>query len=272
MGTLSYREVLAPPDLTESVACIWFMKAPPGTLGWEPIVPDGRVEIVLNLADPFLHLAGRPVRQPARLLVGPTTRPMSIRPSGAVDVVGIRLRPGGARAFIRMPLEEIRDSSGPLAEMGLGALARWHTRIGEQRSWTSRHDTVVEALRESRLERGPDRRVLRAASTIVGSRGAVSIDAVARAAGTSTRTLERLFLSHAGVGPKMLARLERFNRVLAHAREGGSGVLLASALDAGYYDQSHVLKDFREFVGVPPSRFLDGPGEISSAFIPPPVA
>jgi len=272
MQALTYREVPPPPDLIGSVACIWFMKAPPGAWEWAPIVPDGRVEIVLNLADPFLHLSGRPIRQPARLLVGPTTRPMSIRPTGAIDLVGIRLRPGAARTFIRIPLGEIRDSTASLMDLGMRSLAQRQSRLGEARSMRVRYSLAVEAMRASRLERDPDPRVLGAALTIIKNRGAISIDNVARACGTSARTLERLFVSHAGIGPKMLARLERFHQVLGRVRQGGMGVLLASALDAGYYDQSHLLKDFREFVGLSPSLFFNRPGgEVSSAFVTPPA-
>jgi methylphosphotriester-DNA--protein-cysteine methyltransferase len=80
------------------------------------------------------------------------------------------------------------------------------------------------------------------------------VAAVARSLGTSERQLERRFLARVGVTPKRFAILRRFERALARVANAPS--LSAAALDAGYYDQSHFIRDCRRFAGVAPGELL----------------
>src|SRR5262245_50977110 len=110
--TLHYREILPPPSLRLHVRCIWRLYGPrPEFVSAEPIIPDGCVELVLNLGDRFVrHVADeRPHRQPARLVAGQITRAVHIEPSGRVDLWGIRFHPWSAAAFLGVSGEELRD-------------------------------------------------------------------------------------------------------------------------------------------------------------------
>jgi AraC-like DNA-binding protein len=80
---------------------------------------------------------------------------------------------------------------------------------------------------------------------------------VARLLGLSERQLERRFLERVGVTPKRFATLRRFERAIASASTTPS--LTAVALDAGYYDQSHFIREFRRFTGVSPGTLLRTP-------------
>ncbi len=80
------------------------------------------------------------------------------------------------------------------------------------------------------------------------------VAAVARAVGLGERQLERRFLARVGVTPKRFASLRRFERVSALARRAPT--LTDAALEAGYYDQSHFIREFRRFVGVSPGKFF----------------
>src|SRR5688500_16091128 len=71
----------------------------------EPIVPDGCVEIIFNLADPFTNGG----RQPLDLFAGQMTRAVVAVPTGAVDLIGVRFRPGRAGAALRTPMWRLQD-------------------------------------------------------------------------------------------------------------------------------------------------------------------
>ncbi|MGH9662021.1 MAG: helix-turn-helix domain-containing protein, partial [Bryobacteraceae bacterium] len=76
---------------------------------------------------------------------------------------------------------------------------------------------------------------------------------LARETGMSERQLERAFADRVGISPKLLARIDRFQRALRAVEEAGvSGAAVAA--DLGYYDQAHLIRDFREFTGSTPSR------------------
>src|SRR5437868_6757500 len=86
--------------------------SPSGTSA-QRVLPDGCVEVIINLGAHFLRYdaAGGIERQPRSLLVGPTTRHMSIAPTGAIRLVGIRFAPGGALPFLSVSPAELRDTA-----------------------------------------------------------------------------------------------------------------------------------------------------------------
>ena len=72
-----------------------------------------------------------------------------------------------------------------------------------------------------------------------------SVNAVALDLGVSERHLRRVFLETVGVGPKKFAQLTRFRRAVHAAREEGHASWARIAADAGYYDQAHLITEFR---------------------------
>jgi methylphosphotriester-DNA--protein-cysteine methyltransferase len=73
--------------------------------------------------------------------------------------------------------------------------------------------------------------------------------------GASPRRFIRLFETQVGVKPKLYSRIVRFRRLTAAIRNGGDS-FAQTALAHGYYDQSHMNADFRQFAGMSPSQFL----------------
>jgi AraC-like DNA-binding protein len=82
------------------------------------------------------------------------------------------------------------------------------------------------------------------------------VSEVATALRVSERNLRRVFRDTVGVGPKTFARLERFRRALDAARAQEAPRWAVIALDAGYYDQAHLIADFRAIAGVTPQALL----------------
>jgi transcriptional regulator GlxA family with amidase domain len=107
--------------------------------------------------------------------------------------------------------------------------------------------------------------ILDLAATIVSEAGLISVDALASSAGISARQLERRFLQEVGVAPKLLCRILRFQRIF-HSIRAHDGRWATVAADCGYYDQAHLIRDFKQFAGQTPSVFLDQPGALTEAF------
>jgi methylphosphotriester-DNA--protein-cysteine methyltransferase len=72
--------------------------------------------------------------------------------------------------------------------------------------------------------------------------------------GLGRRTAERLFQRHVGLTPKRLQRILRVQAVLR--RVHGGSPFVDATLDAGYYDQPHFLRDFRDLAGVSPGELF----------------
>src|SRR5690348_7963231 len=99
---MRYAEYRPSPALARVVDCYWMLEGH-GTGVPEPIIPDGRVEIVLHYGVRFErhHLDGAIERQPASLLVGQLLAPICLGCRGLAGVAAIRLRPAAARAVVK---------------------------------------------------------------------------------------------------------------------------------------------------------------------------
>jgi len=269
--SLRYEEHALRPPLDRFVECVWFLSAPRAASPAAPerVVPDGCPELVFQFADPCL--SGRPdgvlERQATALLVGPLTSSLLVAPSGAVTTMGVRFRPGGLRAFVPMPVDELADRQ-VLPEDLFGRDARSiRDRLAEAGDDGRRIGLVEDFLLSSLSDPDrPDRPVEHAIRRMLRRRGPVEIESLADELGMSRRHLERSFRAETGMTPMLLGRMIRFQSVfrrLASAEPDWISV----ALDCGYYDQSHLYRDFREFAASTPRQFLGEPGAFGGAFV-----
>jgi len=172
-------------------------------------------------------------------------------------VVMARLQLGGAEAVLGVPDAAIAGRIVALEELwGNTATQRLLDQLAEAR------DTVAAAaiLERSIAERcavAPGHRestrlVLDAADRLASE----SVNAVAVALGVSDRHLRRVFRETIGVSPKAFAKVTRFRRAVRAARAGGHASWAAIAAETGYYDQAHLISEFRAIAGVTPRALL----------------
>jgi AraC-like DNA-binding protein len=208
------------------------------------VVPDGRPELILNLGQPFESLRNGQWRaQPQCFLAGQLTGPLRVRAAGATRILGVRFRPGGAGQLLGMPMQELTDRVVAAGDLGSGLA--WLSRLVVLTSVWSQFRLVDEAARL--LARRPD------------------VGAVASQLGVSPRHLERRFKTRVGMSPKHFARIRRFQRVF-QAMEGESVGWVDAAAACGYYDQAHLIRDFRSFAGEAPSLLL-ATGDLARHFL-----
>jgi AraC-like DNA-binding protein len=258
-------------ELREEIECLWAVwddDSAPHRLP-ERIVPDGCPELILHLGEPFARLDDSAWRtQGAAFLAGTLSKPWSLRPGRRVRTLGVRFRPGAAWGVLGVSLEGTSDRETGLQDLMGGSGVELENTVGE----TSGIDAGLAAA-EAWLQK--QRRVIRprasearpAVGLILSRRGAIRIEEVARSLGWSRRRLERAFAREVGVSPKRFARIVRLNSVLATLDGTERERAVDVALDAGYFDQSHLLRDFMDLVGASPRR-LDG-GELSRQLIRP---
>jgi AraC-like DNA-binding protein len=101
--------------------------------------------------------------------------------------------------------------------------------------------------------------VIAGTARIAAMRGNLSIRSLAADLGVTRQHLARSFALHVGVSPKVLARIVRARGVVSHARAVTDVDWSTLALDAGYYDQSHLIAEVKELTGMGPSGWLRVP-------------
>jgi AraC-like DNA-binding protein len=265
---MRYREFKPTLPLRRFVECFWTLEADKSVAvsAGERILPDGCVELILNFGDRFLqHDNGERRRQPRNFIVGQMTGPILISPSGAVALLGIRFQPGGTRPFLDFPASEITDQV-----VELGSLSRSFERDLLQAcayvfSMNGRVAEVDRYLVERLSSSSHDSHLPALAATIIDRRGIVSIDDLASDAGISNRQLERRFLHEVGLGPKLLARIVRFQQVF-RAVDQSDPSWAEVAVECGYYDQAHLIRDFHQFAQQTPAVLFAGQSLLTESF------
>lgn len=225
--------------------------------GRERIFPNGTVELLVNLGEPFRLVEGRgEERFTTTWLSGLQSGPQVIEGPVRHRVLSVRLRPAGAYALLAMPLREVsglmvdlRDLVGPAADE-LAERCRDAPSVEEC-------FRLVAAWVSARVARSPGvgSPIAWSAAQIERSGGTVPIAELRAETGLSKTRLAAAFRDQIGVAPKLYARIVRFRRVLAML-QGGAGPLADVALAAGYYDQPHMIAEFRELGGLAPREFL----------------
>jgi len=249
---MDFREIVPPP--WSPIERIWLARG--DGAGSETILPDGRYELIFHLGDPVYQ---DDAAQPGSMLSGETRRATVVKPSGRIDCVGVTLRDGCAAAVLGAPLREVRDAMFDLRSMGSRLDLR--EALGNAASDAERAGIVIRAL--GTAERDPVARMT--AGAIRRSGGRASMTRIAAQCGVTVRTLSRAFAGAMGITPKTLARVTRLGNAARMLRAGSSAS--DAALGAGFFDQAHMVNEFRSMAAVSPARWLSGPGVLAVQFL-----
>lgn len=256
---MRYHEFSPPRDLAPWVKCAWVFASEREQRAPERIVPDGRPELIVHAGAPFAELTatGSFRRQPRTLLAGQLTAPLQLRATGAALVVGIRFHPDGAREFLGRPMREALDRRIDLEAIAPGAARRLPREVAAQTGDEARAGIVFEHVRArlAAAPRVPDA-IVRAAVTMLEANPEVTVEQLLAVAGVGRRQLERRFADAVGIGAALLGSILRFRRAFDVLERDGTRPWTEAALAAGYYDQSHFIREFHRFVGCRPSEFF----------------
>ncbi len=265
-----YREYTATPLLAPVVECVWTLDGHAREMaGAQPVLPDGRPEIILHLGDPFdrVHADGRRERQAPVIYAGQLLRPLDLRATGHVAVVGIRLSPDGAASMFGEPQDRLVGETTGL-ELLASLLAKDLDGARDRGADTAGAVRIVQNVLTRRVNVSRiDRQVRASIERIRRARGLVTVDALAALAGVTPRHLERRFKQVVGISPKRLARVTRFQsalRLFEQLESPQRGTHTAAA--CGYADQAHFIREFCEFAGCPPGAHLLRRAELNGFF------
>ncbi len=251
MLPFDYQEFPPSPALAGHVRCYWrgvSRLAPGEAPPPQRVLPDGCTDIVLHLADD-----GRALRSVD--VVGTMTRPLLLTLDEPAEHLGIRFHPGCAAAFFGVSAGELTDRSAELDALWAGECAS--EQLAGKRSFNTRLRWLERQLLR-RLDRVAGTALLakRVAALIRETGGRLRIDELTARTGCTRQYLGRVFTEHLGVSPKHYARIERFVRLVRRVDRTPAADWADLAAEHGYYDQAHLIHEFREFTGLAPETYL----------------
>jgi AraC-like DNA-binding protein len=247
--------------LARYVECLWWSQRDRPEVFGEHMLPSGSVQMIFALHDvPILCLpsssSGKSLTWSGGVVHGPqwTYYRSGAKPAGTT--VGVSFRPGAAGNILGLPVSELTDCH-------VSADALWGARARELRErllaaqGPSAAFRVLEAELSSRIHRPLliHPAVAQALAHGTGGWGSSRVTEIQRQAGYSPRHFVALFRTAVGLTPKHYYRMKRFTAVLHGLAGGSAGGLAELAAVAGYSDQAHLTREFREFSGVSPTGY-----------------
>jgi AraC-like DNA-binding protein len=249
-----YQEFPPHPALAGHVACLWTSHlVPDGAPVRHRVLPDNCIDILWQDRAPFGFVAGM------------MSRAHRVEVAQPVQTLAVRFLPGAARAFFDLPLHELQDGHPaldalwPRDQAEALAAALWEREQPTVQRLAALERALLARLRVAAPARA-DGLARAAVGLIEASGGAVRIEALARGLGVSRQHLAQQFRERVGLNAKTFAMVCRFGRASAALRALPDGEVnrvdwAGLAGECGYYDQSHLIHEFRLFAGETPEAF-----------------
>ena len=241
---MDFRHRVPRAPLDAFVELIWRVDTAPQLWTQERLLPQGTVELVVDLDAPVFD----------GVVSGPHSRFFLLDTTLPQRLVGVHFKPGGAFPFMRPPMHELRNRAAPLDSLWGSAARELRDRLANARTDTEIFDIVERMLLAragDRLQRHPA--VGFALKEFTRVPHVRTIAEVSRQIGLSQRRFIQVFTEGVGLTPKVFCRVRRFQAAVTMAHRHGRPNWAELALDCGYFDQAHFIHDFEEFSGLTPS-------------------
>jgi AraC-like DNA-binding protein len=210
-------------------------------------LPDGRTTLVIRAI-----MEGR---QGDVTVAGPRTRALFKNATGVARAVIVQFKPGWSTPLLGVAANALTDRIVPLEDLWGRAGGDLCEELLSARSVPEAFDRLSHAiaLRTQQTHEPGSARLARRAVRLLET-DEVRVDDAAKRLGVTTRHLRRAFVENIGIGPKDFARTVRLQRAVLGAATSKDWGRIAG--EAGYYDQAHLIADFRDLIGLTPGAFV----------------
>jgi AraC-like DNA-binding protein len=243
-GKLSHARRSPPPDLAYWIAHYWMISW--DLRGCEPHLAE-------NLPHPNIHLI---FEENAAVVSGVQTRKFSRLLVGRSQVFGVKFKPGGFRPFFNSPVSSLADSTVP-AKRIFGPPVDALTAILVSSRKETEKIAAANAFFRARLPE-PDDTIARAGQLvahILADPAIKKVDDLVIRAGIGKRSLQRIFKDYVGASPKWVIRRYRLHELVEKFGPRSRPDWAQLALELGYFDQAHLINDFKSVIGYTPSQY-----------------
>jgi AraC-like DNA-binding protein len=253
--------------LEKIIECYWIARDGSTLAQREKIIPDGFTEIIFHKAAPYrICMEDSWQLQSPILFAGQISRYFFLENTGSSDIIGIKLKPAAFTHLYQLPAwsytNKVVEITGILP--GFTAL--------DQELDTTDDDEKKVRLMNAHFNKLPAVHNLqetaadRAVDIIFAQHGILQVADICRQIGIGGRQLENLFKINIGLSPKLFARIIRFSYIFQLLQENNQS-WCSLAYEAAFYDQSHFIRNFKNFTGENPSDYAFDEKSMANFFL-----
>lgn len=268
-----YQEYQPCLQLRPYIRCIWILESQSNAESFNPtverILPDGQMEIIFHLGGRFRQLVqGKEERQDKSFLYGQLHHFLDLIPVHDAKIIGIRFLPHGLFPFTSLSPKEFQQHQISLSDLFGPSGKELEERVNEAKNTTDALK-IIEGFLLQHLahSNSPDPLIVHISDLIINHQVTGDIQDILKSYKISHRHFQRKFLEITGTRSKTLARIARLQKAIGLAKHQPYTSLTELSLAAGYYDQAHFNRDFRQFAGMSPGHFFRNPNELNEQFI-----
>lgn len=225
---------------------------------WRRELPVSFIPLIINFARPFT-IRDAPEREArfGSFAAGVYAGPVIVGSAGGAHCLQVNFSPLGALRFFGVAQSEIAGRTLALDDLLGAGGKRLVDELEDATDWPRRFE-LLDRFIAARFDkaRAPHHTVRQVWHGLVENHGAVSVESLAAEAGVSRRHLAKLFRAEIGATPKTMARILRFENARTLARNVPRLGWADLAYAAGYADQAHLVREFRELSGLAPNELL----------------
>lgn len=223
------------------------------------VVPNGLIELMIYMDDIPKSLDENRHFSENIFLSGQKKGFYDIAVTGKLSLFTISFHPYGARLFFDVPSNEFFDQNIPLKYLLKGKVAEVEYKLRKTVTFKEKISVIekflINQLRNSTKEYETNR-IIKSVALINKSKGLIDIEALSSSACLSRKQYERTFAEYVGSSPKQFLRTIRFQSTLLEKQRNKSIDLTELAYMCGYYDQSHMINDYKLLSGKTPSQYF----------------
>lgn len=255
---MNYHEYEPPVSLKAYVKCFYVIEFDTDIVAQDQAFATGCMEIMFNLGGVLeTGRDGKLVRTPQIELWGQIIKPLTFRSLGKSKLLGIRFHPHTAALFLQAPINLFNDAVNDYTDVAGPEVKRLHERLKNTPSLTEQL-ALLETFLLGRLHLSEKKHnrfsiVNNVIADVTRDDFFDNMEGVAARYGISTRYLQKLFVEFTGISPKLYHKINRFQKSLLLTGKGEESLTSVTYM-AGYFDQSHFVRDFKFFTGSPPSE------------------
>jgi AraC-like DNA-binding protein len=225
------------------------------------LIPDGKTDLMLNFSSNLYFFDEKKKKQEITksLIQGIRREPLTFIFGKNINIIGVRFLPLGFSKLLNIPDKELQYKNKPVyAKDVMGnLLSEIEEKIFEESDADKKILIIENWLLELFNERKPsDILITGAVQAITQRKGTISVKEVCDNSGGIYKKIQRTFHDYLGISPKLYSRMVRFESIHNELRTLKEVDWMSIVSKYNFYDQSHLIKEFKFFSGTSPEEFL----------------